>query len=197
MKTKSILVCSFIIMNLFLVSNNVFAQGVNVKDSLALIDLYNSTNGSGWYNKTNWLTGPVKTWYGITLENKSVTEINLYANKLAGSIPSSIGNITNLKILGLGNNNTITGNIPVEISNLTNLTVLDLFNNQLTGTIPSQLGNLTNLIQLRIGQNQLSGNIPSSFGNLVHVTYLFLGYNQLTGSIPSQLGLLVNLKIWI
>jgi hypothetical protein len=106
MKTKSTLLF-ILVMNVFLNFNKINAQAVNVKDSLALVDLYNSTNGSGWYNNTNWLKGPVKTWYGITVENKSVTEINLYANKLTGSIPSSMGNLSGLEILGLGNNNTI------------------------------------------------------------------------------------------
>jgi hypothetical protein len=38
---------------------------VDVNDSLVLVDLYESTNGSGWYNHDGWLTGPVKDWYGI------------------------------------------------------------------------------------------------------------------------------------
>ena len=29
---------------------------VNVNDSLALVDLYNSTNGPNWMRNTNWLT---------------------------------------------------------------------------------------------------------------------------------------------
>ncbi len=29
---------------------------VDVNDSLALVDLYNSTNGPGWYSNDNWLT---------------------------------------------------------------------------------------------------------------------------------------------
>ena len=40
---------------------------VDVNDSLALVDLYNSTNGPSWTHHDNWLTGPVGSWYGIYL----------------------------------------------------------------------------------------------------------------------------------
>ena len=35
---------------------------VSELDSLALVALYNSTNGSSWTDNNNWLTGPVYTW---------------------------------------------------------------------------------------------------------------------------------------
>src|ERR1035437_724489 len=58
---------------------------VAVQDSLALVDLYNSTNGPGWTSKANWLTGPVKNWYGITVTANRVVNINLGYNQLTGS----------------------------------------------------------------------------------------------------------------
>ena len=36
-----------------------------IQDSLALVALYNSTDGPNWTNDANWLTGSVTTWYGI------------------------------------------------------------------------------------------------------------------------------------
>jgi hypothetical protein len=35
-------------------------------DSLVLVELYNNTNGPGWINNDNWLTGNLDSWHGIT-----------------------------------------------------------------------------------------------------------------------------------
>jgi hypothetical protein len=48
---------------LFFGSSNFTTAQVNVQDSLALVALYNSTDGPHWKNHTNWLTAqPVKNW---------------------------------------------------------------------------------------------------------------------------------------
>ncbi|KAF9603834.1 hypothetical protein IFM89_038017 [Coptis chinensis] len=57
---------------------------------------------------------------------------------------SSIGNLTNLQILLLQNNN-ITGPIPKEIGRLANLHTFDISNIVLTGEVPSSLDHLKNL----------------------------------------------------
>jgi len=62
--------------------------------------------------------------------------------------------------------NQLTGSIPSEIGNLTNLTKLYLSDNQLTGSIPSEIGNLTNLTQNFLDNNQLTGQIPESICDL-------------------------------
>jgi Leucine-rich repeat (LRR) protein len=175
----------------FLFVGDIFAQS-REEDSLALVDLYNSTNGDSWTNNTNWLSGPINIWYGVTVSGGRVTRLNLYSNNLSGTIPSSIGNLTSLTLLFLRSNN-LTGSIPSSIGNLTNLTGLDLADNQLTGSIPSSIGNLTNLTGLDLADNQLTGSIPSSIGNLTYLDYLYLYNNQLTGSIPSEIGNLTGL----
>ena len=45
--------------------------------------------------------------------------------------------------------------IPPEIGNLINLTVIDLLNNQLTGEIPPEIGNLINLTYLNLHLKKL------------------------------------------
>jgi Leucine-rich repeat (LRR) protein len=165
---------------------------VDVNDSLALVDLYNSTNGPSWHNHSGWLTtDPVSTWEGITVTGTRVTLIYLYAFNLTGTIPSSIGNLADLQYLNLELNH-LSGSIPSSIGNLVNLQYLYLHVNNLSGSIPYSIGNLVHLIQLLLNNNKLSGSIPSSIGNLVNLQDLELNNNKLSGSIPSSIGNLVN-----
>jgi len=162
----------------------------------ALIALYNSTNGANWKKKTHWLgaVGTECTWYGVRCNSarSNITSLTLDVNQLGGSIPTEIGNLTNLEILDLFRNQ-LSGSIPAELGNLTNLYWLDLSGNQLSGAIPTQLGNLTNLSSLSLGVNQLSGSIPAELANLKKLQILMLGSNQVSGSIPAELGNLTNL----
>jgi len=186
------------------------------QDSLALIDLYNSTGGASWRRKTNWLTSfPLTSWDGITIRNARVAEINLTSNNLRGALPTSIGNLSQLTVLALGDN-LISNQFPASLGTLTNLQELYLWSNQLTGTIPNFINGLSslrileleqnaftgaipdftlpNIDTLRLDDNQLSGTIPNSIGNFSRLGYLDLGFNQLNGTIPSFLGNLSNLK---
>jgi Leucine-rich repeat (LRR) protein len=122
-----------------------------------------------------------------------VTNLTLNSNRLTGSIPSEIGNLTNLTYLYLSSNQ-LSGSIPPEIGNLTNLKYLYLSYNQLSGSIPPEIGNLTNLQYLYLSSNQLSGSIPPEIGNLTNLIRLGLSSNQLSGSMPAEIGNLVNLN---
>ena len=161
----------------------------------ALIDLYNSTTGSGWTHQDNWLSTTISecSWYGVTCTVNHVTLIDLGNNNLNGTIPISISNLTNLQQLILYSNR-LQGNIPSQVGSLTNLQVLNLTNNQLSGSIPIQLGNLTSLWALYLDHNQLMGSIPAQLGSLTSLLNLYLSSNQLTGSIPAQLGNLTSLQ---
>ena len=135
--------------------------------------------------------------YYIELWGESYSVPNtteLFLSGLSGSIPSEIGNLTNLESLYL-NNNQLTGLIPSEIGNLTNLTDLRLSSNQLTGSIPSEIGNLTNLERLWLNDNQLTGSIPPEIGNLTNLERLYLNDNQLTGEISGSICSLINLQL--
>ncbi len=164
-------------------------------DSLALVDLYNNTNGPEWTISTNWLEEgqPIDTWYGITVTGDRVTRINLIQNSLTGSISDSIGLLTNLRTLSLSFNQ-LTGPIPSEIGNLGSLLQLNLSNNQLTGEIPDEIFNLTNLNDLLLGQNQFTGSISPSISNLLDLWVLDLSDNLLSGPIPDEFGTLTSLE---
>ena len=50
-------------------------------DSLALVDIYNITDGANWTTNTNWLTKkPVSTWYGVTTAGSRVKILDLGKN---------------------------------------------------------------------------------------------------------------------
>ena len=166
-------------------------------DGAVLVALYNATRGAGWTRKANWLSDtPLSQWYGVTTDsNGRVIELNLFENALSGSIPPKLGQLTNLRFLGLDDNN-LSGSIPPELGQLTNLEALNLVGNNLSGSIPPELGQLTNLEWLHLFENQLSGSIPPELGRLANLRFLGLYGNQLSGSIPPELGRLANLE-WL
>ena len=169
-------------------------EGSLAADRAALAALYDATDGPNWTDSTNWKTdAPLEQWHGVTMHQGRVWGVDLRDNALAGSIPSDVGSLTNLKILNL-RDNELTGSIPAELGNLTNLERLELHRNGLTGPIPPSLGNLADLRLLYLNDNGLTGTIPSSLGRLSNLRHLTLWRNQLTGQIPGGLGDLANLE---
>ena len=166
-------------------------QPVNVQDSLALIDFYDSTNGPNWTQNRGWKTGPVDTWYGVTVTEGRVTEIRIEENYVKGRIPESFGNLTKLKSLDL--NYGGISSLPQSFGNLISLQTLNMMDNALNG-LPESIGNLTNLEILDVGEGH-SANfyLPESLGNLKNLTYLDLSYNKLN-RLPESIGNLTNLQ---
>ena len=163
-------------------------------DRQALMALYNATDGPNWANNENWSTDePLDSWHGVGLEDGRVTGLNLFENQLMGSIPTELGQLSQLTFLSLIGNQ-LTGEIPPELGQLSQLESLDLGRNQLTGPIPTELGNLSSLTVLWLGVNQLTGSIPPELGDLVKLIRMDLWGNQLTGSIPVELGKLSSLS---
>jgi Leucine-rich repeat (LRR) protein len=159
-----------------------------------LTDIYNSTGGANWERNAGWnVTNMPCSWHGVSCSGGHVSRLSLSGNRLTGSIPRELGNLTHLEELWLSFNQ-LTGSIPSELGNLSNLEFLSLAGNQLTGSIPTELGNLTNLKFLYLAFNQITGPIPSELGNLTNLMFLDLFFNQVTGSIPSELGNLSHLE---
>ena len=104
------------------------------------------------------------------------------------NLPSSIGNLTQLRELYLSNNKLKS--LPSQIGNLRKLKYLDLASNDLT-KLPSSIGNLTKLRELDLGVNQLT-SLPESIGNLTQLKELDLNYNNLN-SLPKEFSKLGNL----
>jgi Leucine-rich repeat (LRR) protein len=115
-------------------------------------------------------------------------------NQLQGSIPNSVGKLSNrtLQYLRFGNNN-LSGAVPESIGSLIGLNQLVLEQNNLTGPIGSWVGKLNNLVKLSLSDNNFSGPIPSSIGGFTQLTNLHLQNNRFEGPIPTGLGKLQHL----
>ncbi len=161
--------------------------GCRVSDSLALVALYDDTNGDNWTNSWD-LNTPITDWYGVTLtQDKCVKFLYLRDNNLIGTIPPEISYLTNLKRLYL-DRNQLSGNIPTSLFDLTELQILFMGFNNLTGTIPPEAGNLPNVYFFHFAVNNLEGTIPKEIYKLPSLTKLHLSYNSFTGEIPLEIG---------
>ena len=120
--------------------------GIASPDCVALVALYEATDGDNWTDNANWLSDqPLDEWFGASTDDEGrVTRLELDGNGLLGALPPELGNLINLR-------------------------ELDLYDNELSGSLPSELGDLTNLESLYLDRNQLSGSLPLS---LVKLTYL-------------------------
>eukprot|EP00261_Vitis_vinifera_P023292 XP_010655183.2 PREDICTED: LRR receptor-like serine/threonine-protein kinase EFR [Vitis vinifera] len=130
----------------------------------------------------------------ISIGNLSTSLQRFEANtcKLKGNIPTEIGNLSNLYLLSL-NNNDLTGTIPPSIGQLQKLQGLYLPSNKLQGSIPNDICQLRNLGELFLTNNQLSGSIPACLGELTFLRHLYLGSNKLNSTIPSTLWSLIHI----
>ena len=162
---------------------------------LALIALYNATNGDQWTRNDGWLSNnPLKHWRGVTVDDFGrVIRLGLGSNDMQGKIPPELRHLTALQTLHLSDN-SLSGEIPPELGQLSDLTELWLGDNELSGEIPPQLGQLAKLEYLDLLLNQLSGKIPPELGNLTNLKQLLLNNNQLSGQIPPELGNLTGLE---
>ena len=183
----------------------------------ALAVMYYSTNGDDWDlcsaedaicattldpDKGDFLMNflsPVDEceWFGITCartpEGLNCVERIIYEdNNLSGTIPTELGLLSGLAVLGM-EQGTTSGRIPSELGSLENMIFIDLDFNQLTGSLPTELYQLTRLETLDLNVNRLTGTIDVDIGRLTNLGFVQLQNNLFTGTIPTEVGLLENL----
>ncbi|KAJ0772084.1 putative leucine-rich repeat-containing, plant-type, leucine-rich repeat domain superfamily [Helianthus annuus] len=147
----------------------------------------------------------------------SILSLDLSYNVLNKTIPTSLGNLCNLRHIGLDGNSFpdisftsllesffeckspkleslslrstgLSSHFPNQLGQLVYLENLQLENNHIDGTIPESIGRLTLLRSLYLAKNLISGPIPYSVGELSSVEVLDLSNNRLNGSLPDSLG---------
>ncbi|KAK3410334.1 hypothetical protein EUGRSUZ_J02327 [Eucalyptus grandis] len=141
-----------------------------------------SSNVTTLYLRDNHFSGPIPPDIGELMPH--LTDLDISRNALNGTIPLSIGKMTNLTTLVISNNH-LSGEIPRFWSNLPFLYILDMSNNSLSGPIPREVGFLSSLEFLILSNNNLSGKLPSSLRNCSSLDSLDLGENKFSGNIPA------------
>ncbi|MBQ4818722.1 immunoglobulin domain-containing protein [Aquimarina sp. MMG016] len=114
----------------------------------------------------------------------NLVNINLSRNALTGS-PSNVFSNVNTRSIDISSNNFDPYQLPSSIGNLTQLRLLNLSNTNLEGALPNTFSGLTSLNSIILTNNNLEGEIPSSFSSIPTLNQVLLGNNNLSGIIPS------------
>jgi Leucine-rich repeat (LRR) protein len=127
------------------------------------------------------------------MRSASLVVLDLSYNQFSGSIPTGLGNCSELRVLKAGHNN-LSGPLPDELYNATSLEYLSFPENGLHALLHgSHLMKLRNLTNLDLGGNMLHGKIPNSIGQLKRLEELHLENNNMTGELPSTLSNCTNI----
>ncbi|KAE8146077.1 hypothetical protein BDV25DRAFT_163210 [Aspergillus avenaceus] len=114
----------------------------------------------------------------VILELDTVRDLKLAKNKLQGSFPLSIGNLSNLEVLDLHEN--FLTELPNELACLTSLRVLNVGNNQLK-SLPFEALSKLPLKELRAPNNRLNDTLlPTTVHELTTLQILDVASNALT-----------------
>lgn len=128
----------------------------------------------------------------VTIEGvgkaRGLTELNIRANTLKGTLPDEIANLNSLRSLILSDNE-FTGTLPLWLGKLNSLANLMLSNNKFTGTlIPFE--NFSAITLMALSRNKFSGTIPDDFlakAQPDEKVFCDISDNMLTGTIPASL----------
>jgi hypothetical protein len=136
--------------------------------------LYEETDGANWKNNENWLNGEPcqNNWMSSShydcfsgdMMNEAqpvcckastgslatVVKLDLYGNRLSGTIPKELKELEYLRLLVL-DSNSLYGTIPPEIGDMYYLKVLWLQENALSGTIPTELKQYLGAYDKKVG----------------------------------------------
>ena len=156
--------------------------------------IYQNLNGANWSNPWPISNCDPCNYPGIQCSGGRVFSINVpnETTNLTGELPDNLDTMTSCVFISF-NRSRITGTLPASIGNMSQLQTLDLsgeinFNfPSLTGTIPNNWSGLTNLTWLNLGGHDLSGNIPAFIGNYTQLELFDVVTNNFSGSYQRHL----------
>ncbi|XP_061356542.1 receptor protein kinase-like protein ZAR1 [Gastrolobium bilobum] len=158
------------------------------------------------------------SWNGITCMDQTVVSVSIPKMQLYGSLPSTLGSLSQLRHVNFRNNklfgslppelfqaqrlqslvlygNSFSGSVPNEIQKLRYLQTLDLSQNFFVGSLPATIFQCKRLKTLILSRNNFTGPLPDGFGTgWFSLEKLDLSFNQFSGSIPSDMGNLSSLQ---
>jgi Leucine-rich repeat (LRR) protein len=127
----------------------------------------------------------------------AIFEYEVWNNKLTGEIPEVICDLTSLSVLELSNNN-LSGKLPPCLGNKSSTaSVLNMRNNSFSGDIPETFTRGCSLMVVDFSQNKLEGKIPKSLANCTELEILNLEQNNINDVFPSWLGVLPHMRVLI
>ena len=123
----------------------------------------------------------------------NLRQFGIYYCKLSGSIPNELFLAKKLKYLNLQDNN-LSGTLSPDIGNLRELETLVLANNDIEGEVPFESMAFGFLRYLGLSSNRFSGELKPAIGYYPKIRYLYLDHNQFRGQLPLSLGSASNLR---
>ena len=109
--------------------------------------------------------------------------LSLSHNALVGTLPN-LAPLGRLEYLDFGSNK-LSGTLPDWVGQLSLLKLLSFENNRLSGSLPESLPALTDLVTLDVQKNSIEGGTDVLNG-LYNLKYLYLGDNELRGHMDEM-----------
>jgi hypothetical protein len=180
------------------------AKSDHPADCRALVDLATSAHIEGWKSKKNWLKDvSVCSWYGVDCKDGRVESLTLHSNGLSGSLPESLGGLSELRTLDLagkrppgygpnsclpsGATNFNNSAMPRSFYSLSKLVTWSMEYTCIGGTLAPELGSMLALEDILIHGNFISGTLPPEIDNLSNLVQHKLGRNPISGTLPPML----------
>ena len=165
------------------------AEPSRFTDSLALVAIYNWSNGDAW-TKDKWdLNAPMNEWKGVTLTDGRVTALKMTGKNFPyeWTMPEDIGYLQELTDLRF-NGAQVTGDFMEDLYKLTKLVSLYFQTNNILGSFSEKVTCWPDLKDLYINDNpKFGGTLPKELGQLKKLANINIAKTAIGGAVPAEL----------